>query len=224
MSGSHVCSSGFRACFSGFTHFKDVCTTSDPVSEVYKPFISVSNRKIKILRDTCASQTLLLADILPFSERSYSIESVLLQGIECGRVNVPLHHVCHTSDLVSGPVTNTSLPIYGVHFLFGNDLAGGKVVPSPVITDKPKIEELIEPILEEIPDFYPSYAVTRAMTQIAKLSKTSITNSVSSEYDLADSFLSRIFSDEKNGYSDVSMTQPSENICENLEVDKKRFK
>ena len=55
---------------------KDVCGTSDSVSEVYKPFISeglvsllhnkVNNRKIKILRDTRASQSLLLADVLLF--------------------------------------------------------------------------------------------------------------------------------------------------------------
>ena len=61
---------------------KDVCATSDSVSEVYKPFISeglvsllhdkVINRKIKILRDTGASQSLLLTDVMPFSEKSYS--------------------------------------------------------------------------------------------------------------------------------------------------------
>ena len=59
------------------------------------------------------------------------------------------------------------------------------------------------------------------MTQRAKLSKPPITNSVSSEYDLTDTFLSRIFLDENNGYSDVPMTQSVENVCENLEVDKK---
>ena len=137
-----------------------------------------------------------------FSEKSYSGESVLLKGVECGIVNVPLHHVFLTSDLVSGPVivgVCSSLPIDGVYFLLGNDLAGGKIVPSPVITDTPKIEEVIDPILEEIPDLYPSCAVTRAMTQRAKLSKPPITNSVSSEYHLADTFLSRIFSNENNG-------------------------
>ena len=63
---------------------------------------------------------------------------------------------------------------------------------------------------------YPSCAVTRA-----KLSIPLITKSVSSAYDLADTFLSQIFSDENNGYSDVSKIQFSENICENLDVDKK---
>ena len=216
--------------------FQDLTSaTSDSVSEVYKPFISealvsllydkVNNRKIKILSDKGGSQSLLRADVLSFSEKSNSGGSILLQGVECGIVNVPLHHVFLTPDLVSsGPVTvgvRTSLHIDGVHFLLGNDLAGGKVVPGPVVTDKQKIDEVIDPILEEMPDFYPSCAVTRAMTQKAKLSKPPITNSVSSEYDLADTFLSRIFSDENNGYSDVSMTQSSENICENLDVDKK---
>ena len=87
----------------------------------------------------------------------------------------------------------TSLPIGGVHFLLRNDLAGGKVVPSPAVTNKAKIEEVIGPILEEIPDLYLSCAVTRAMTQNAKLSKPTITNSVSSEYDLADTFFLEFF-------------------------------
>ena len=162
---------------------KDVFATSDSVPEIYKPFISdglvfllhdkVTDRKINILQDTGASQSLLLADVLPFSEKSYTGESVLLQGVECGMVNVPLHHVFLKSDLVSEPVTvgvRTSLPIDGVHFLLGNDLAGGKVVASPVVSDKPKTEEVIDPILEEIADFYPSCAVNRAMKQKAKLS------------------------------------------------------
>ena len=103
----------------------------------------------------------------------------------------------------------------------GNDLARGKVVLNLVATDKPMIKEVIDPIREEIPDLYPSCAVTRAMTQKAKLSKPSITNSVSFEYDLTDTFLSRIFGDENNDYSYASMTQSSENIRENLDVDKK---
>ena len=114
-------------------------------------------------------------------------ESVLLQGVKCGIVNIPLHHVFLTSDLVSGPVivgVRSSLSIDSVHFLLENDLAGGKVVPSPVVTDKPKIEEVIDRILELIPDLYPSCAVACAMTQKTKLSKPPITNSVSSEYDL----------------------------------------
>ena len=159
---------------------------------------------------------LVISRCFAFSETSYSSARVSFQGVEYDIVNVPLHHVFLTSDLVSGPVTvgvRSSLPIDGVHFLLGNDLAGGKVVPSPVVTDRPKIKEVMDPILEEIPDLYPSCAVTRAMTQKAKLSKPPITNSDSSEYDLVDTFFPRLFSDVNNGYSDTSMTQSSENTC-----------
>ena len=120
------------------------------------------------MRDTGVSQSLLLADFLSFSETSYSGESVLPRGVECGIFNVPLHHVFLTLDLVSRLVTvgvRTSLPTDGVHFLLGNDYAGGKVVPFPVDTDKPKIEEVTDPFLEKIPDLYSSCAVTRAKTQ-----------------------------------------------------------
>ena len=73
-------------------------------------------------------------------------------------------------DIVSGPVTvgvRSALPIDGVHFLLGNDFAGGRIVPGPVATDKPHIEEVIDRILKEIPHLYPSCAVTRAMTHMA---------------------------------------------------------
>ena len=43
---------------------------------------------IKILRDTGASQSLILADTLPFSEKTSSGTSVLILGVECGFVNV----------------------------------------------------------------------------------------------------------------------------------------
>ena len=108
-----------------------------------------------------------------FSYKSFSGESVLLQGVEFGIVNVPLPHLFLKSDLLSGPVTvgiRSSLPIDGIHFLFGNNLPGGKVVPSPFVTDKPKMEEVINTFLEKISDLYPSCAVIRAMTQNAKLS------------------------------------------------------
>ena len=76
---------------------------SDSTMEIFEPFmlngfVSLSGDNcpptpIKILRDTGASQSLILADILPFSEKTSSGTSVLIQGVECGTVNIPLHHV-----------------------------------------------------------------------------------------------------------------------------------
>ena len=120
-----------------------------------------------------------------FSEESSSGESVLIQGVECGFVKVLLHHVNLTSDLLSGPVTvgvRSVLPVYGVHLVLGNDLAGDKVVVNPIVTDKPVLEEVYDPIIEDVLDLYPACAVTRAMAQKAILDPDL-------SYDLSDTFL-----------------------------------
>ena len=65
---------------------------------------SAQSTPIKILRDTGASQSLILADTLPFSEKTSSGTSVLIQGVECGFVNIPLHNIDLSSDLVTGLV------------------------------------------------------------------------------------------------------------------------
>ena len=61
----------------------------------------------------------------------------------------------------------------------------------------------------------------QAMEYVSKEEVSEAVKIKQMEYGQADTFLSRIFSHENNGYSDVSMTQSSENICENLDVDKK---
>ena len=76
---------------------------------------------IKILRDTGASKSLILADTLPFSEKTSSGTKVLIQSVEYGFVNVPLHNIYLSSDLVTGPAIvriGPSLPFKGVHLLF----------------------------------------------------------------------------------------------------------
>ena len=155
---------------------------TDSVMEIYEPFLSdgfvslnsdsAQSTPIKILRDTGASQSLILADTLPFSEKTSSGTSVLIQGVECGFVNVPLHNIYLSSDLVTGLVAvgiRPSLPFKGVHLLLGNDLAGDKVVVDPLLTSTPCVDQPPDPIEQEIPDLYPSCAVTRAMAKKAKL-------------------------------------------------------
>ena len=167
---------------------------TDSVMEIYEPFLSdgfvslnsdyAQSTPIKILRDTGASQSLILADTLPFSEKTSSGTSVLIQGVECGFVNVPLHNIYLSSDLVTGLVAvgfRPSLPFKGVHLLLGNDLAGDKVVVNPLLTNIPCIDQPPDPIEQEIPDLYPSCAVTRAMAKKAKQNDGDI--------DLTDTFL-----------------------------------
>ena len=105
-----------------------------------------------------------------FLRRLFSGTSVLVQGVECGFINVPLHNIYLSSDLVTGLVAvgiRPSLPFKGVHLLLGNDLAGDKVVVDPLLTSTPCVDQLPDPIEQEIPDLYPSCAVTRAMAKKA---------------------------------------------------------
>ena len=186
---------------------------SDSTMEIFEPFmlngfVSLSGDNcpptpIKILRDTGASQSLILADILPFSEKTSSGTSVLIRGVECGTVNIPLHHVNLSSDLVTGLVVigiTPSLPFKGVHLLLGNDLAGDKVVVNPLVTDTPNIGQTDDPIEQEIPDLYPSCAVTRAMA------KKAILKNSNSDIDLTDTFIGQYFNNEIKKSLDPSLS------------------
>ena len=176
---------------------------TDSVMEIYEPFLSdgfvslnsdfAQSAPITILRDTGASQSLILADTLPFSEKTSSGTSVLIQGVECGFANVPLHNIYLSSDLVNGPVAvgiRQTLPFKGVHLLLGNDLAGDKVVVNPLVTDTPCMNQSPDPIEQELPDLYPSCAVTRAMAKKAMLTENQ------SDIDLTDSFIGQSFKNE----------------------------
>ena len=182
------------------------------IADSYKPFLSEGYvtlvgedccpKPIKILRDTGASQSLILEGVLPLSEKTFTGASILVQGVECGFVNVPLHKLNLKSDLVSGVVTvgvRPSLPVEGVSFLLGNDLAGGKVVPIPCVTQEPGQSDtwLLE---TEYPDLFPDCAVTHAMARKQDREDR--------EEDVLD--LSETFFDQIEASTDVSETENQE--------------
>ena len=190
-------------------HISAKTSETDSVKEIYEPFLSdgfvslnsdsAQSTPIKILRDTGASQSLILVVTLPFSEKTSSGTSVLIQGVECGFVNVPLHNIYLSLDLVNGLVAvgiRHSLTFKGVHLLLGNDLAGDKVVVNPLLTSTPCVDQPPDPIKQEIPDLYPSCAVTRAMAKNAKL------NHGMQNIDLTDTLIGQSFNDEiSNSFS-----------------------
>ena len=61
--------------------------------------------------------------------------------------------------------TRQTLPFKGVHLLLGYDLAKDKVVVNPLVTDTPCMDQSPDPIEQELPDLYPSCAVTRTMAK-----------------------------------------------------------
>ncbi|KAJ8049831.1 hypothetical protein HOLleu_02747 [Holothuria leucospilota] len=153
--------------------------SKDQIKEEYLPFVSEGfisldgnsahpPVKIKILRDTGATQSLLLDGVLPLSDSTSTGANVLIQGVECGFISVPLHKINLRSDLVSGSVivgVRPTLPVKGVSLLLGNDLAGGKVVANAILTDKPCDYNNTEQLEKEFPNLFPACAVTRAMSQ-----------------------------------------------------------
>jgi hypothetical protein len=126
--------------------------------DTFKPFIfdgsvSLSNNQsnvyipIRMLRDTGASQSLILTKTLPFSESSYSGKNVLIRSVNStDYCSIPLHNLKLQSDLVTGDVSLgiiESLHFDGIHLILGNDLAGDKVKANPILTNKQCLSQQI---------------------------------------------------------------------------------
>ena len=94
-----------------------------------------------------------------------------------------------------------SLPFKGVHLLLGNDFAGDKVVVDLLLTSTPYVDQPPDPIEQEIPDLYPSCAVTRA------LAKKANQNNGMQDINLADTLIGQSFNDEiSNSLPPASLT------------------
>lgn len=86
------------------------------------------------------------------------LRSVLIQGVDLGVIDVPLHIIYLKSDLITGPVTVGVRPTHpdpGVSSLLGNDLAGEKVVPNPIFFKK-VTSNIFVTSDDEVNDLYPA--------------------------------------------------------------------
>ena len=158
---------------------RDVVDHHDEVDERYKDFVSRGVVKfsvddelpVMILRDTGATQTLLVADELSLGTKNFTGKNVLIQDVNGGYKPVPLYNIELNSMLVSGTVIVgivAELPMRGISLLLGNDLAGGKVLPSPIVCDSPMEDSVTENLEKEIPGIFPSCVVTRAQAMKEK--------------------------------------------------------
>lgn len=152
--------------------------TEDRIDESYRPFVSKGlislsgktedQKEIKILRDTGAMQSFILADKIQLSGDTFCGSSVIVQGIEMGCMKFPLHHVHLQSELCTGFVRVAvcpSLPVKGVDFILGNDLAGGKVMSVIEVIEEPKVSCELEGSAETYSEVFPACAVTRAQSR-----------------------------------------------------------
>lgn len=174
-------------------------STPDPS---YQPFItegtislegSAHQYSVRILRDTGATQSFVLAGKLPFSNQSFCGSHVSCRGIAMKYVKVPLHRVSLDSCLATGEYkvgVCPSLPVEGVTFIMGNDIAGGKVIPVLEVLDSPKVCDLLDEVSENHPTVFPACVVTRAkarfLDDVVDLSGSFLAKDSSPEPDLSD--------------------------------------
>ena len=118
---------------------------------------------VHMLRDTGAAQTLLLSDILQTNGEETFDSFTSIKGVAGEWKRIPLKLISLHSELASGQFwvgIVDHIPIPGVSMLLGNDVAGNKVVPTPIMTNAPiRVDE------EEQSDLFPQCAVTRAQVQ-----------------------------------------------------------
>ena len=142
--------------------------TESDYMENYKPFISEgvvslvgdenSSQKVKILRDTGATQSLMLDSVLPLTENSFTGANVLISGVEMGVLQVPHHEVNIKSSLINGNIVigmRPSLPVEGISLILGNDLAGEKVMVDPRVVEKPRDDKKNGEVCRKVPRYIP---------------------------------------------------------------------
>ena len=203
--------------------------TESDYMENYNPFISEgvvslvgdenSSQKVKILRDTGATQSLMLDSVLPLTENSFTGANVLISGVEMGVLEVPLHEVNIKSSLINGNIVigmRPSLPVEGISLILGNDLAGEKVMVDPRVVEKPRDDEKTERLAEKFPGIFPASVVTRSM----KAKKAAIKEQGKEEIGLSGTFLENIdvkFEERNKEKADTAlMRNESRNVKENI--------
>ena len=204
-------------------------STESDYMENYKPFISEgvvslvgdenSSQKVKILRDTGATQSLMLDSVLPLTENNFTGANVLISGVEMGVLEVPLHEVNIKSSLINGNIVigmRPSLPVEGISLILGNDLAGEKVMVDPRVVEKPRDDEETERLAEKFPGIFPASVVTRSM----KAKKEAIKEQGKEEIGLSGTFLENIdvkFEERNKEKADKAlMRNESRNVKENI--------
>ncbi|XP_068218551.1 uncharacterized protein [Palaemon carinicauda] len=134
---------------------------------------------VRIVRDTCSSNSLIVKGKVPVLEKYFTSDRLVVRSLG-GLVTVPLCRLYLHCGLLARYVTVgvvDELPIRGVDFLMGNDLAGGKVVPSPIVVDTPlEVSPVEDPVL------YPSCVVQRsrslAVVKVPRERGTDVTKDV----------------------------------------------
>ncbi|XP_071520846.1 uncharacterized protein [Panulirus ornatus] len=142
----------------------------DPFCGNYNAFLSEGyvsrcgvRRKVTVLRVSGSLQSLMLDGLVPRGEFG---DRVLLDGLS-GPKEAPLVDVRVETDLFTGHAligVVDRLPVSGVDFVLGSDLAGGKMNPMPVLPTGPVESTEAVQLDEEVPELVCNHDDARSMT------------------------------------------------------------
>ncbi|KAK4296245.1 hypothetical protein Pmani_031245 [Petrolisthes manimaculis] len=94
-----------------------------------------------------------------------------VEGVAGNCISVPIIDVTLDCSIAKGIVrvgVVKELPVPGVNFLLGNDIAGGRVTVNPILSMCPVNELLTREYEEKMSNVFPACAVNRSMTQLTK--------------------------------------------------------
>ncbi|XP_064103297.1 uncharacterized protein LOC135213249 [Macrobrachium nipponense] len=119
---------------------------------------------VKLMRDTGSSQSLVVRGAVPGLEDCLTNDKVIVRSIggltSLPRARVHLDCGIFKGDIIVGIVE--SLPIPGVDVLVGNDAAGNRVVPDPVVCDTPLEVSPVQQLEDVERDLFLSCVVERS--------------------------------------------------------------
>ncbi len=163
---------------------------------------------VKVLRDSGASHSLLLKGVLELPRSTATGVSVVVKGVGDRYVSAPKHSFFVKTELVTKVAevgVIDTLPVKGITFLLGNDLAGSRVCPSdpedvpvkvvqsesvtPVVQEQPCEAPKTVALEREHPEVFTACVVTRSGAQSQELLDVKVDESV---VDLSDTFLTQL--------------------------------
>ena len=134
-------------CSSVLEKFKDYIIDG----EIYADDRKGQGKKVCILRDTGAAQSLILRSSLPFEFVESLCEFVLLGGFPNTVSAYPLENLFLESKVFKGTVKLAVvdvLPIEGIDVIMANDLAAGKVEFYPILSSSGREKEPLKAVVE----------------------------------------------------------------------------
>ncbi|XP_076052821.1 uncharacterized protein LOC143032237 [Oratosquilla oratoria] len=130
-------------------------------------------KRVTILRDSGALQSLILSSLVRSPVVGGSVTVSSLGGLaKVPLVSIDLQSPLYEGQAMVGMVDE--LPVVGVDVILGNDLVGGKMCPTPIVSEVPVVSEETEQLERPHPGLFPVCAVTRAMAAQREWSKDQV--------------------------------------------------